>query len=179
MPQKRNPVDATLALAAARLAIGAVPVVLGAMAQEHERAAGAWQAEWEAVPAIFRHTAGAVAHVRAALGSVEVDAARMRANLADTHGAIMAEALAMALAPHLGRPAAQSLVRQLVEGAASAHTDLGDAVRSDARVRAVLTPDAIDHAFDPAGYLGGTDIFIDRALAAFRAPRAEEVPHAR
>ena len=43
MPQKRNPVDATLALAAARLAVGQVPVIFGALAQEHERAVGGWQ----------------------------------------------------------------------------------------------------------------------------------------
>src|SRR6266699_1823860 len=54
MPQKHNPVDATFAIASARLAIGVVPVILSAMAQEHERAVGGWQAEWEAVPALFR-----------------------------------------------------------------------------------------------------------------------------
>ena len=49
-------------LAAARLAVGAVPVVLSAMTQEHERAVGGWQAEWVALPDAFRHAAGAVAH---------------------------------------------------------------------------------------------------------------------
>ncbi len=50
MPQKHNPVDATAAITSARLAIGVVPVLLSAMAQEHERAVGGWQAEWEAIP---------------------------------------------------------------------------------------------------------------------------------
>src|SRR5581483_6136625 len=64
MPQKRNPVDATGAIAAARLAIGVVPVILSAMTQEHERAAGGWQAEWAAIPDLFRFTAHAVERVR-------------------------------------------------------------------------------------------------------------------
>ncbi|HEV8194477.1 MAG TPA: 3-carboxy-cis,cis-muconate cycloisomerase, partial [Ktedonobacterales bacterium] len=58
MPQKRNPVDATLARASARLALGVVPVLLAAMEQEHERSAGSWQAEWEALPALFGYTSG-------------------------------------------------------------------------------------------------------------------------
>jgi 3-carboxy-cis,cis-muconate cycloisomerase len=58
LPQKRNPVDAVAARAAARLALGVVPVLLGAMAQEHERAAGAWQAEWAALPDLFGYTSG-------------------------------------------------------------------------------------------------------------------------
>src|SRR5262249_36936403 len=45
MPQKRNPVDAVEALAAARLAIAAANGLLGGLMQEHERAIGAWQAE--------------------------------------------------------------------------------------------------------------------------------------
>src|SRR4029078_11189399 len=40
LPHKRNPVDAMQALAAARLAAGVVPVVLSALAAEHERAVG-------------------------------------------------------------------------------------------------------------------------------------------
>src|SRR5258707_4378600 len=58
MPQKHNPVDATAALASARLAVGGVPGILSAMAQEHERAIGGWQAEWAAIPDLFRFTAG-------------------------------------------------------------------------------------------------------------------------
>ena len=48
MPQKRNPVDAMSALAAARLAIALVPTLMSGLEQEHERALGAWQAEWVA-----------------------------------------------------------------------------------------------------------------------------------
>jgi hypothetical protein len=81
LPQKRNPVDAVDALASARLAIGLVPVVLGAMAQEHERAVGGWQAEWAAVPQLFCFTAGAVERVRSALYGLEIRPERMRANL--------------------------------------------------------------------------------------------------
>lgn len=86
MAHKRNPVDAVTARAAARLALGSVSVVLLAFDHEHERAAGAWQAEWAAIPDVFRYAAGAVAATRRSLDGLEVNAARMRENLAHLPG---------------------------------------------------------------------------------------------
>lgn len=173
MPQKRNPTDATMARAAARLAIGVVPVALGAMDQEHERAAGGWQAEWAALPAIFGYTAAAVERVRSALAGLEVDAERMRAGLDASGGQIMAEALTMALATRIGRDAAFAIVRDLSAQAASEGRHLRDAALADERIRAALTPDEIAHAFDPAVYLGSADSFVDRALTGFAALHSE------
>ena len=50
MPQKRNPIASEYILAAARTVQGLVPVMLGAMAQDHERATGPWQAEMLVLP---------------------------------------------------------------------------------------------------------------------------------
>ena len=169
MPQKRNPVDATLALAASRLAIGQVPVIFGAMAQEHERAAGGWQAEWAAIPELFRATAGAVAHVAQVLAGLQVDADRMRANLEQSGGLAMAEALTMALAPQLGRPEAQRLVQELARRVQSNEVTLHEAAQVDLQVGTILSPDQIARALDPASYLGATDALIDRALAGYNA----------
>src|SRR4029453_18148972 len=47
MPHKQNPVRAVTAVAAAVRAPGLVATMLAAMTQEHERAAGGWQAEWQ------------------------------------------------------------------------------------------------------------------------------------
>jgi 3-carboxy-cis,cis-muconate cycloisomerase len=173
MPQKRNPVDATMALAASRLAIGLVPVALGAMLQEHERATGGWQAEWAALPALFRATSGAVARVHGAVSGLEVDAEQMAANLARGGGLIMAEALTMALAPQLGREAAYALVRATCARAVESGVDLHTAAQGDERIRAVLPADVLARALDPAAYLGSSDAWIDRALADFRALQTE------
>ncbi|HEX9413663.1 MAG TPA: 3-carboxy-cis,cis-muconate cycloisomerase [Ktedonobacterales bacterium] len=173
LPQKHNPVDAVAARAAARLAIGVVPVVLGAMAQEHERAAGAWQAEWEALPQLFRYTSGAVDHVVAAIAGLRVHDDRLRENLAAARGLVLAEALVMALAPTLGRRAAQRVVRDIGERAGAAGIDLREAARQDERVHAALPAEALDRVFDPMGYLGSTDAYIERALADYRALRSE------
>ncbi|MBN9392478.1 MAG: 3-carboxy-cis,cis-muconate cycloisomerase [Chloroflexi bacterium] len=168
MPQKRNPVDTMLALAAARLAVGAVPVILGAMGQEHERAVGGWQAEWTALPDLFRHTAGAVEGIRAATANLEIDADRMRANLDRTNGLVLSEALTMALAPKIGRAEAYKIVQAAVKQVTEQGKDLRQAVLENPQARQHLTEAEIDQALDPASYLGSANLFIDRALAGYR-----------
>ncbi|MGH2349249.1 MAG: 3-carboxy-cis,cis-muconate cycloisomerase [bacterium] len=167
MPQKRNPVEATNGLACARLAIAQVPVVLAAMVHEHERSAGEWQPEWQAIPDLFRFTAGAVRWVERAVSGLQVDAGRMRGNLELTHGLIMAESLTMALASKIGRPEAYRVVQRLTEDAAKKGTSLREAAASDGRVGDILPAAEIDRALDAAAYRGSTDAFIDRALQAF------------
>jgi hypothetical protein len=49
--------------------------------QEHERAAGAWHAEWGALSDALALTGGAAAAVHGALGGLEIDTERMRANI--------------------------------------------------------------------------------------------------
>ena len=167
MPNKRTPVDAINAVASAHLALGCVPLLLASLPQEHERAAGGWQAEWTALPNLFLFAASAVSRVRSAVEGLQVDSARMHANLELTRGLSMAEALSMALAVHLGKSEAHHLVETLSKQVMQSGGDLLQVARADTRVSALLTPDELTHALDPAHYLGSTDIFIDRALAAY------------
>ena len=81
MPHKRNPVGSTLARACALRAQAAASVLVSALAQEHERAAGAWQAEWEALSDALALTGGAAAWMRETLAGLEVDGYRMRENI--------------------------------------------------------------------------------------------------
>jgi 3-carboxy-cis,cis-muconate cycloisomerase len=168
MPQKRNPVDAIEALAAARLAVAEANGLLAGLAQEHERAIGAWQAEWSTLPNLFRWTSGALAHVRAALVDLEVDADRMRANLEQTHGLIMAESLATVLAATIGREAAHELVQAATRRVASSGRTLVDSVWQDAAIVSALSGSELERALDPTANLGSTDRLIDRALASYR-----------
>jgi 3-carboxy-cis,cis-muconate cycloisomerase len=67
--------------------------VIQYLAEEHERAVGGWQAEWMAIPNLFSYTSSAVEHVGRMLEGLQVDTARMRANLELTGGLVMAESL--------------------------------------------------------------------------------------
>jgi 3-carboxy-cis,cis-muconate cycloisomerase len=176
MPHKRNPVGATLALASARQAQALVPLALQAMLSEHERAIGGWHAEWQALPEAFRLTAAAASHVRVLAEGLEVDAARMRANLDRTHGLVLAERVMMALAPQLGRLAAHHRVEAATKRAVAEGATLHAVLAADAEIVAGLGPDGLAALFAPEGYLGSTDTFIDAAGAAWRAARAAAAP---
>jgi 3-carboxy-cis,cis-muconate cycloisomerase len=82
MAHKRNPVAAVSTLACTERVPGLVATILAAMEQEHERAAGAWQAEWGTHTELLRLTGSAVAWTETMLGGLHVDGDRMAANLA-------------------------------------------------------------------------------------------------
>ena len=83
MPHKRNPTNAILADACARHARANAGVLLESAVQEHERAVGAWHAEWHALAAALAATGGAAAAIRRSLDGLVVNAERMRANIGD------------------------------------------------------------------------------------------------
>jgi 3-carboxy-cis,cis-muconate cycloisomerase len=168
MPQKRNPVRAVAAVAAARLALGSVTVLLHAGGQEHERAAGAWQAEWDALPEAFGHTARAVAAVRSSVEGLRVDEDRMRWNLGAAGGTIMTEALVTALVPSLGRNVAYVLAGEVAARSVRDGVDLVDAAVRDDRVRGALGEDGIRRALDPAAYLGSAEALVRLAIEGSR-----------
>ena len=167
MPQKRNPVGATWARAGAELARGHASVLIGAPAVEHERGAGAWQAEGDALSGALSTTGGAAAALAGALDVLEVDAKRMRANLDLSGGAIVAERLALVLAERLGRGEARTLVRTASLRAAENGGTLRDAVAGESG----LTTAELDAVFDPASYLGSAGALVDRALARYESER--------
>jgi 3-carboxy-cis,cis-muconate cycloisomerase len=126
-----------------------------------------------AVPNLFRFTANAVERVRDAVSGLQVDPARMRANLDLTGGLIMAESLTMALAVHVGRPEGQRIVKVLCDRAVSSGAHLRQVALEDADMQTILTVEEIDRALDPGTYLGSTDAFIDRALRSYREVQSQ------
>ena len=168
LPHKRNPVAAISAVGAAMRAPGLVATLLHAMAHEHERAAGPWHAEWRPLSELLETVGSAAAWLRDCLEHLEVDAERMRANLALTHGALLAERVTTALAPALGRHPAHELVQAAAQEAFASERALGDVLASSDEVTAHLGRDELARLLDPAGYLGATDDLIQRALRAHR-----------
>lgn len=177
MPHKANATHAVAARAAARLARGECHVLVDAAGDnEFERGAGAWQAEWVALPSALVRTAGALARLRAALDGLEVDADRMRRNLAVGLGLTSTEALASALTPALGRPRAQSLVGEVAARALAESRVLTEVAAEDARVTDVLDPATLAAALDPATVVTAAGPLLDRALAAHERTVRELTP---
>ena len=171
MPQKRNPIASEYILAAARTVHALMPVMFGAMAADHERATGPWQAEILALPQAFVLTHGALQHAGAIAEGMVIDAQRMRRNLDLTGGLIVAEAVMMGLAPHIGRGEAHHVVKHACDVALAEQVPLADALARDPVVSSRLDRAAIGRLTDPAHYLGSADAFIDRVAHAARALR--------
>jgi 3-carboxy-cis,cis-muconate cycloisomerase len=110
MSHKRNPVAAVSALACARRTPGLVATMLAAMESEHERAAGAWQAEWGTLVALLGLTGSATAWAAELLDGLQLDDARMAENLR--------------AAPTAARPLPDG-AGELVDRALRAHRELG------------------------------------------------------
>lgn len=165
IPQKRNPVAAEYIIAAARGVHALVPLMLAAMAQDHERATGPWQSEALALPQSFVLCAGALAHALANARGMTIDAARMRRNLELGGGLIMAEAVATGLAPVMGRAAAHQALKRISDRAIAEGKTLGQALRDDPDMRRHLSDEQIDRLCDPAAYLGSAGAFVDRVVA--------------
>jgi 3-carboxy-cis,cis-muconate cycloisomerase len=161
MPHKQNPVAAISATACVRRIPGLVGTLLAAMPQEHQRAAGGWQAEWEPLSELIRLTGSAATWIREALEGLHVDVARMRRNLEVTGGLLMAERVVGALG---GDPAARTAVTAACARAVAGDRPLREVLLADRALP--LTAEQIDDLLDPEGYVGAAQAFVDRALAA-------------
>jgi 3-carboxy-cis,cis-muconate cycloisomerase len=148
MPQKQNPTGSALAVACARLVAADASVLTGSLVQEHERALGGWHAEWDSLSRALALTGAAAASVAELLDGLTVDAERMRANVAD-------ETLSERVVVELG-----------LEREALAGRPLREALAE------TLTADEVEAALDPAGYLGSSESFVDRALALYEQERS-------
>jgi 3-carboxy-cis,cis-muconate cycloisomerase len=164
MPHKQNPVRAVRAVAAATQAPGLVATMLAAMPQEHERAAGGWQAEWDAMPALVGLTCDAAAAMADALEHLTVDEARIAANLEANGGVALAEALSSALGDRVGRSEAMALVERVCRAAQRDRCSLREAAAADPGLSAHLAPEAIDRALAPANFLGAAPTFVEQVL---------------
>jgi 3-carboxy-cis,cis-muconate cycloisomerase len=165
MPHKRNPVSASIVLAAAVRAPHLVATMLAAMPQEHERGLGGWQAEWTTLPELVLVTAGAARAVADAIEGLSVDTERMRANVELTRGLVMAEAVAMALAAHMGRAEAHHRVEEATHVAMRTGGTLAAALMADPQIMQHLTAADIHERLSPEAYLGASRAFVQRVLA--------------
>jgi 3-carboxy-cis,cis-muconate cycloisomerase len=171
MPQKRNPIASEYILGATRAVHALVPVMLGSMIADHERATGPWQSESLALPQCVALTAGALAHARSLAEGMAVDTERMRRNLELTGGSIMAEAVATALVAPLGRAAAEATVARACDRSIAETVPLATMLRDDPELRPHLSDVEIDRLMDPARYLGSAGTFVDRVVARVGALR--------
>ncbi len=171
MPHKRNPVASIAVLGCTRQVPGLFGILLSNAEHELQRAAGAWHAEWEPLTALLRLAGSAASWAAELLSGLVVDTARMAANLAATKGLPLAEHVASLLAGVLGGAQAHDLVAEAGARAVGAGLPLRDVLLAVPTLEerlssAGVTPEQIDAALEPSGYLGASDAFVTAALEA-------------
>ena len=165
MPHKRNPVAAASILAAANRVPALMSSVYQSLVQDHERALGAWHAEWLVIPEICQLCAGTLEGAHDVLANMQVNAEAMQRNLECTQGLIMAEAVMMALAPKMGRLNAHHLVEQACKQAVAEQAHLKNILSKMEDVNAHFDAETLNDIFQPASYLGNIQAQIDAVLA--------------
>ena len=157
MPQKQNPAASVLIRSAALRApqLGATLHLAAALAGD-ERPDGAWHAEWPTLRELLRLALGATGTAARLVAGLRVDADAVARNLAATHGLIVAERLALALGPVIGK----ERVSQIVSAAGR-----GDDLAALLQAQPELADADIDALLDPAAYTGLADALTDRVVA--------------
>jgi 3-carboxy-cis,cis-muconate cycloisomerase len=171
MPHKRNP-----QLSDDCITIGAqlrilVPLALEGMVHDHE-VDGAHSAMLDdALERACVLTGDLLARLEVILSGLDVDPARMRANLALSGGMISSEEVMLELGRAIGRQTAHEVIYQ---AARADGVTFADALKRDPRVTAHLDPAAIDRLLDPARHTG-LSAGIARAAAGRGRATAREI----
>lgn len=164
MPQKTNPIGSETVVGMGILAAQHAGALVVALQGTHERSAGEWQTEWDALPLAFAAAGGAVANAGRIAAGLRVYADRMRANLERDGGVIMAEAAMMAVAEVIGRGAAHDAVYNASLLARTERISLREALGRTLGPDILAALPRLDAVLDPTAHLGETDEIVTAAL---------------
>jgi 3-carboxy-cis,cis-muconate cycloisomerase len=165
MPQKRNPISCLYIHANVSVARQHAAALMDAMVADHERSTGPWEIEWIVLPEMFCLISGALKQAKFVLRGLEVDAARMRANIDMTNGLVMSESVMMGLGPYIGREYAHDLVYDLCRQAIREDRPLIEILAAHAQISKHVTRAQLEGFCDPGTNLGQAGVMVDRVLA--------------
>ncbi|MFG2193638.1 adenylosuccinate lyase family protein [Streptomyces sp. NPDC048639] len=169
MPQKRNPVLATLIVSAARQAPAYASMLGQSLLAEDERSPGGWQSEWQPLREGLRLAAGAASTAAELAEGLTVFPERLLHNLRLTGGAVVSERLNAALAPLLGKADAKRLLGEVAREAVTTHRPFEEVLAASPELADRFTDGtALPDLLDPANYLGAADECVTRVLHRHR-----------
>lgn len=164
MPQKQNPIGCTIVLAAATRVPALVSSFLTGMAQEHERAVGGWQAEWATISSLMQATGVAAESAAEIAEGLHVDSDRMRSNLDETLGTVLAEKVMIFLGRKIGRDKAHELLAEATRTATLEKQPLARILAAMPEVTKHMDAAALSKLAAPGDYLGSAEVFLQKLL---------------
>lgn len=170
MPHKRNPESSEQLVSLSRIVRAQADLALEGMITEHERDGRAWKTEWVVIPEACMAFAAAADMGASMLAGLEVDVARMAANLAVHNGYLQSEPVMRALADRVGKHSAHEVVYEAAMRGIEAGQSFRDALRADDRLDQI-PDDELAELLQVNRALGSCGAFVDRVLVADRDHR--------
>ena len=164
MPHKRNPMLCEAIVALARLTLRDTPAAMDAMIQEHERDWAGDHMEWAYLPEMCIMADGALHLTLRVIRGLLVYPERMRANLDQTNGLMLSEAVMLSLAQKIGRQSAHDVVYECAMRAVEQRLAFRQTLAEHPVVSRHLTGQEIEKLLDPMHYTGLSGQFVDRVL---------------
>jgi len=168
MPHKRNPSLCEAVMTSCRAVRAEASMVFEAMAQEHERHSALWKTEWVGLPNAFILLAGALTKCCRILPGLRINRRQMRENLDRSRGAVMSEAVMLALGRSVGRGEAHDIVYEAGMRAFEEGRHLRACLEERADVMAHLSREDLDTLFDYRRYTGSASDLARGAAAVWR-----------
>lgn len=169
MPHKLNPVASGSVVLLGRLIKSRATAVLEYVHCEWEDDHRQGETPWSFAPEICLLLGAQFVMLKRVLGSLIVKPENMLRNLDRSGGAVLSEAVMMALAKRIGRDKAHAHVLALSRRALAAGVPFRTAAAEDDLVRRQVPPKALAKALDYRSSLGLVDHFVDAALRGYRS----------
>jgi 3-carboxy-cis,cis-muconate cycloisomerase len=171
MPHKLNPVASGSVVLLGRLLRARAGAVLEYVQAEWEDDHRQGETSWSFAPEICLLLGAQLVLTKRLLGGLVVKPDHMVRNLERSGGAVLSEAVMMALARKIGRDRAHALVLEISREALRRRVTFRRAVTSHPEVRKRLTPRQLEAALDYRRSLGLATYFVDEVVKAHRGER--------
>jgi 3-carboxy-cis,cis-muconate cycloisomerase len=171
MPHKLNPVVSGSVVLLGRLLRGRAGSVLEYIHTEWEDDHRQAETGWSFAPEVCLLLGAQLVLTKRLLGGLVVKPDHMLRNLERGGGAVLSEAVMMALARKIGRDRAHALVLEISREALRRRMTFRRAVANHPEVLKRLTPRELESALDYRRSLGLATHFVDQVVAAHRAER--------
>ncbi|MGQ9759569.1 MAG: adenylosuccinate lyase [Candidatus Methanomethylicaceae archaeon] len=165
MPHKQNPVDCEKVSGLAKVMRGLVVPALENIPLWHERDLTDSSSERFIIPLAFIILDEMLLTINRVITNIRIFPENMRRNIELTKGAILTEAVMMALARKgMGRQRAHELLREASMTAFRERSSIKEVLLRIPEVRAYLSEGEIEELMRAENYLGKVDELIDRAV---------------
>lgn len=176
MPHKRNPEISEHLGTLARLIRHNAACLAENLVHDHERDGRAWKAEWGLIGPTCTMAGSLLSLAQAMCVNLQIDEARMLANLQGTKGFVLSENVMLYLAEKVGKQTAHDLVYAASMQAFETETDLYSVLAADDEIAAYISPDTLRSLLDYREQLGLCPEFVDRVARQVREKREADLP---